>query len=87
MSGVIKTYSSLADSTPTVVADLRTETHNFWDRGMLGLTVDPQFPTRPYIYALYAHDAMPGGTAPAGGPPAPRTILVPRHRGRPATGA
>ena len=67
MSGVIKTYSGLGDPSPTVVADLRTETHNFWDRGLLGLTVDPQFPTDPFIYALYAHDAAPGGTAPRWG--------------------
>ena len=34
---------------------------------MLGLALDPQFPTRPYVYALYTYDAAPGGTAPRWG--------------------
>ena len=34
------------------------------DRGLLGLVIDPQFPTRPYLYVLYIVDAQPGGTAP-----------------------
>jgi glucose/arabinose dehydrogenase len=63
-SGLIKVYSSLNDSTPTVFADLRTEVYNLLDRGLLGLTVDPQFPARPYVYALYTRDALPGGNAP-----------------------
>ena len=29
----------------------------------MGLAVDPQFPTRPYVYALYAYDHMLGGSA------------------------
>jgi glucose/arabinose dehydrogenase len=66
-SGVIKIYDSLADTTPTVFADLRTQVHNFLDRGLLGLTLDPDFPTRPYVYVLYTHDAEPGGTAPRWG--------------------
>ena len=28
-------------TTPTVFADLRTNVHNFWDRGLLGLALDP----------------------------------------------
>jgi glucose/arabinose dehydrogenase len=66
-SGVIKVFDSLADTTPTVFADLRTQVHNFLDRGLLGLTLDPEFPTRPYVYALYTHDAEPGGTEPRWG--------------------
>jgi glucose/arabinose dehydrogenase len=66
-SGLIKVFTSLADTTPTVFADLRTQVHNFWDRGLLGLALDPQFPTRPYVYALYTYDAVPGGTAPRWG--------------------
>jgi glucose/arabinose dehydrogenase len=66
-SGLIKVFDSLSDGTPTVFADLRTQVHNFWDRGMLGLALDPQFPTRPYVYALYTYDAVPGGTAPRWG--------------------
>jgi glucose/arabinose dehydrogenase/PKD repeat protein len=68
-SGIVLRYDSVADTTPQIFADLRTQTHNFWDRGLLGLTVDPQFPTRPYVYALYTYDARPGQTAPAWGTP------------------
>jgi glucose/arabinose dehydrogenase len=66
-SGLIKVFDGLDDTTPDVFADLRTEVHNFWDRGLLGLAVDPQFPTRPYVYALYTRDAAIGGNAPRWG--------------------
>ncbi|MEA2457619.1 MAG: hypothetical protein QOC95_591 [Thermoleophilaceae bacterium] len=62
--GVVKAFDSLADPTPTTVVDLRTETHNVQDRGMLGLAVDPGWPGRPYIYVLYTRDADVGGVAP-----------------------
>src|SRR4051794_16532295 len=38
-SGVIKVYDSLSDPTPDVFADLRTNVHNQWDRGLLGLAL------------------------------------------------
>ncbi|HET9613196.1 MAG TPA: NPCBM/NEW2 domain-containing protein, partial [Candidatus Limnocylindrales bacterium] len=63
-SGLIKVFSSLAATTPTVFADLRTQVDNYWDRGLLGFTLDPNFPTSPYAYVLYAYDAPIGGTAP-----------------------
>jgi PKD repeat protein len=62
--GLIKVFDNLSDTTPTVFADLRTNTHDFWDRGMLGLALDPNFPTAPYVYVLYTYDAPPGQTAP-----------------------
>lgn len=70
-SGIVKVFDSLADPTATVFADLRTQTQDFWDRGLLGLAVDPQFPTRPYVYVLYSYDAVPGGTAPRWGDTCP----------------
>src|SRR5215204_5050514 len=66
-SGIIKVFDNLTDSTPTVFADLRTQVHNFWDRGLLGLALDPAFPTNPWVYVLYSHDAAIGGTAPRWG--------------------
>src|SRR6266511_2191696 len=66
-SGLVKVFDNLSDTTPTVFADLRTKVHNFWDRGLLGLALDPAFPSRPYVYVLYAHDAAIGGTAPRWG--------------------
>ena len=63
-SGMIKAFSGLSDTTPTTVADLRTETYNYWDRGMMGLAVDPGYPSSPYIYVIYARNADIGGSAP-----------------------
>ncbi|MGY1620024.1 PA14 domain-containing protein [Geodermatophilus sp. SYSU D00691] len=65
--GTVQMYDSLSDTTATQVADLRTEVHNFWDRGLLGLEIDPAFPTRPYLYALYTFDGPVGGNAPRWG--------------------
>ncbi len=66
-SGLIKVFDNLTDTSASVVADLRTNVHNFWDRGLLGMTLHPQFPQQPYIYVLYSHDAAIGGTAPRWG--------------------
>ena len=66
-SGLIKVFDSLADAQPDVFADLRTQVHNFWDRGLLGLALDPDFPADPYVYVLYTHDAAIGGAAPRWG--------------------
>ena len=63
-SGLIKEFDSLTDSTPRVYADLRPNVHDYWDRGLLGIALDPSFPTKNVIYALYTHDAPIGGTAP-----------------------
>ncbi|HVD14985.1 MAG TPA: PQQ-dependent sugar dehydrogenase [Actinomycetota bacterium] len=66
-SGLIKVFDNLSDTSPTVFADLRTKVHNFWDRGLLGMALAPNFPSTPYVYVLYAHDAAIGGTAPRWG--------------------
>ena len=68
-SGLIKVFDSLADPQADVFADLRTQVHNFWDRGLLGLALHPSFPDSPYVYALYTHDAAIGGAAPRWGAP------------------
>ena len=67
-SGLIKLFDSVLDPTPTTVVDLRTQVHNFWDRGLLGLAVDPDFAGNGYVYALYTHDAPIGQVAPWWGP-------------------
>ncbi len=60
-SGLIKSFDGFNDTTPTTVADLSDEVYNYWDRGLLGLAVDPGFTTgRPYLYALYTRDAELG---------------------------
>ncbi|GAB3726640.1 PQQ-dependent sugar dehydrogenase [Amycolatopsis oliviviridis] len=70
-SGLVKVFDSLADPTATVFADLRPQTQDFWDRGLLGLAVDPAFPARPYVYVSYTLDAAPGGTPPRWGDTCP----------------
>jgi glucose/arabinose dehydrogenase/PKD repeat protein len=66
-SGLVKVFDGLSDTTPTVFADLRTQVHNFWDRGLLGLALAPNFPTDPWVYVLYTFDAVIGGSAPRWG--------------------
>ena len=36
-SGIIKVFDSINDTNPTIFADLRTEVHNYWDRGLLNM--------------------------------------------------
>src|SRR5581483_33184 len=62
--GVVNVLDSLSDTTPTTLINLTTETHDMWDRGLLGMALDPNFPATPYMYLLEAYDAPPGGTAP-----------------------
>jgi glucose/arabinose dehydrogenase/PKD repeat protein len=69
--GLIKVFDNLSDTTPTTFADLRTKVQNYSDRGLLGLAVDPEFPTNPYVYVSYTHDAPIGGTAPRWGDTCP----------------
>jgi glucose/arabinose dehydrogenase len=66
-SGLIKVFDGIGDNTATVFADLRTKVHNFWDRGLLGLALDPEFPAKPFVYVVYTYDAAIGGTAPRWG--------------------
>ena len=63
--GVIKVFDSLADPTPDVFADLNANVHNFWDRGLLGMALDPGFPANPYVYVLYTYDHELGSSSPA----------------------
>ena len=63
--GIIKAYDSVDDASATQVLDIRTVVHDFWDRGLLSIALDPDFLSgRPYIYLFYVYDAPPGQTAP-----------------------
>src|ERR1044072_635256 len=61
-SGLVKVFDSLTDTTPTVLADLRTNVHDFWDRGLLGLALDPNFTANGNIYVLYAYNKDPSSS-------------------------
>jgi glucose/arabinose dehydrogenase len=58
-SGLIKVFANLSATTPTVFHDLRTNVHNFWDRGLMGLALHPNFPTVPSVYVIYTYDKDP----------------------------
>lgn len=59
-----RTYEPFAQH--SIFADLSPAVHNYWDRGLTGIEVDPQFPTRPYIYVNYALNRDPrNGNQPA----------------------
>ena len=64
-AGKILVFDDLSDTTPTVFADLRTEVYDNGDRGILGMALDPEFPTRPYVYVLYTYDHLLGEAEPA----------------------
>src|SRR5262249_35853794 len=59
-AGKIYEFDGPEDTTPTLFKDLSSEVFDGWDRGMLGMTLDPKFTTgRPYIYVSYAYDLSP----------------------------
>lgn len=64
-AGKIEVYESLAGETPELFKNLSVETYDHGDRGLLGLAVDPEFPTKPYIYALFTYDHVLGSGNPA----------------------
>jgi glucose/arabinose dehydrogenase len=59
-AGKIKVYEDPEDETPELFKDLRTETYDHGDRGLLGLAIDPAFPAEPYVYALFTYDHVIG---------------------------
>lgn len=65
--GIVKAFSGLSDTSATTTIDLRRNVHNWNDRGLSTVAVDPQYPQRPYIYVAYALDAVPGGEPPRWG--------------------
>jgi glucose/arabinose dehydrogenase len=78
--GTVKVFDSLADTTATQVVDLHPQVQDFWDRGLLGLAVDPSFGSagHNFVYVLYTHDHNPAGSPASWGdacptPPGPTT--------------
>ena len=66
-SGIIRVFPSIGATASTVFADLRPRVHDFWDRGLLGLALHPNFPTDNRVFVSYTYDAPIGGTAPTWG--------------------
>jgi glucose/arabinose dehydrogenase len=68
-SGQIKVFASLSDTTPTTFTGLTTNVQNYWDRGLLGVALDPSLTggsgNGSYIYVAYAYDHILGSPDPA----------------------
>ncbi|MGH2446449.1 MAG: PQQ-dependent sugar dehydrogenase [Candidatus Limnocylindria bacterium] len=68
-SGVIKVFDSLTDPAPSIWANVSTNVHDYWDRGLLGMTLDPNFPTTERVYVSYAYNSAsppwPDGNCPS----------------------
>ncbi len=63
--GVVTVYDSVADTSPTTWADLTTNVQDFWDRGLLGLALDPDFLANGRVYILYTYNHVLGDPDPA----------------------
>jgi glucose/arabinose dehydrogenase len=85
-SGLLWLYEGIADTSPNIVVDLRTEVHNFWDRGLLGLAVAPNYPADNRVYVTYAFDAFSDGTFPRWGTAGSTTDNCPNPPGATASG-
>ena len=70
--GLIKVFSSLSATTPTIYADLRSEVDDYWDRGLLGFALSPNFLTDHTFYVQYAYDHNPVADLPRQPVPTPR---------------
>ena len=51
-SGLIKVYATLEGSNYTILADLRPRVQDFWDRGLLGMELDPATPNLTLTLSL-----------------------------------
>ena len=80
-SGVIRVYPNASSNSGTIFKDLSPKVFDGWDRGLLGLTVDPRLgngTNHDFVYALYSTDAPPGVNPPywndrCSTPPGPHT--------------
>ncbi len=63
-SGRVLRFASLGDPRPELVADLSEQVYDYWDRGLLGLALDPGYPAQRRLYVLYTVDAPPGAIPP-----------------------
>ena len=57
--GTVKVFSSLTDTSPRTVVNLSSSVQDWWDRGLLGMALHPDFPATPHLYVLYTYDYNP----------------------------
>jgi glucose/arabinose dehydrogenase len=73
-SGLVQVFQNGA-LLPTPFINLSSEVGNYWDRGLLGIAIHPDFPQTPYVYLLYTYDP-PGTTADGSGARVSRLLRV-----------
>ena len=82
-NGRINVYDSLTDSSATLFMDLSSDVFNYWDRGLLGFTVDPWLPGPPVrlrAVHLRPHPGLIRGRATLGDRVAVRRLPYPARR-------
>ncbi len=57
-AGVVRLVSA-GHLRPDAFVDLRGRVNDYWDRGLLGLAVDPAFTENGYLYLFYVHEDDP----------------------------
>jgi len=67
--GVVQVFAGAGDPSPKVSIDISNEVHSYWDRGLLGMTVDDDFNASPYLYVLYTYNKDPFAAAVPAYPP------------------
>ncbi len=72
--GVVRVFQNGA-LVPGSFIDLSAEVNDYWDRGLLGLALHPDFPATPYVYLLYTYDP-PGAAKDGNGERVSRLIRV-----------
>jgi glucose/arabinose dehydrogenase len=60
-NGRVLEFDSVDDSTPTLALSILDEVMAKGDRGLLGMKLDPEYPSKPFIYLSYTYDAPIGG--------------------------
>ena len=58
--GLVRVIDPAGNLLPAPFIDLQDETGNAWDRGMLGIALDPAFETNHRVYLLYTVDPVFG---------------------------
>jgi glucose/arabinose dehydrogenase len=60
--GRVQVFDDIHDASPTELIDIRDQVHGWWDRGFLGLALDPNFESTPILYGLYTWDLNSWGS-------------------------
>ncbi|HWO83781.1 MAG TPA: PQQ-dependent sugar dehydrogenase [Solirubrobacterales bacterium] len=60
-NGRILEFDTIEDPTPTLVLSIVDKVMAKGDRGLLGMKLDPEYPSKPFVYLSYTYDAPIGG--------------------------